>query len=90
MALWLLGDSEAVRKCLQCSELDFQDYVAGRKEPSCIEFDRLVALIVREQGILLANQREGLRQRRERKKSEDYALNERLKERRPDIGRERA
>ena len=68
MALWLLGDSEAVRKCLQCSELDFQDYVAGRKEPSWIEFDRLVALIVREQGILLANQREGLRRRRERRK----------------------
>jgi len=33
MAVWLVGDSEAVRKCLQCSEVDFQDYMAGRKEP---------------------------------------------------------
>ena len=68
MAVWLVGDSEAVRKCLQCSEVDFQDYMAGRKEPSWPEFDRLIELIVREEGILIANQREVLRQRRERRK----------------------
>ena len=67
MAVWLVGDSEAVRKCLQCSAVDFQDYVAGRKEPSWPEFDRLIELIVREEGTLIAKRREVLRQRRERR-----------------------
>ena len=61
-----MGDSEAVRKCLQCSEVDFQDYMAGRKEPSWPEFDRLIELIVREEGILIANQKEGPTSGRER------------------------
>ena len=43
-------------------------WLAGRKEPSWPEFDRLIELIVREEGILIANQREVLRQRRERRK----------------------
>ena len=58
MAVSLVGDAELVRKEIGCSEDDFGDYCAADKEPPWPQFDRLVQLIVREQGKLIAQNRE--------------------------------
>jgi hypothetical protein len=42
---------------MKCSNVDFQEYCAGRREPPAEEFDRLVTLIIREQGKLIARNR---------------------------------
>ena len=57
MAARLLGSSEKVKQCMQCSELEFRAYRAGRKEPSWLEIDRLVEIIMREQGVQIAKNR---------------------------------
>ncbi len=57
MAISLVGDAGAVRGAMNCSAADFSDYCAGRREPPWPEFDRLVDLLVREQGKLMARNR---------------------------------
>lgn len=57
MAVSLVGDADAVRKEMACSQSDFEAYCAGRKAPSQEEFERLVGLIVREQGKLIGANR---------------------------------
>ena len=51
MDLSLVGDTDAVRKAMACSEYDFEAYCAGGKAPSQSEFKRLVGLIVREHAL---------------------------------------
>ena len=43
---------------MQASEKAFLKYCASEREPPWPEFDRLIALIVREQGKLIAKNRE--------------------------------
>ena len=43
---------------MKCSNPDFLEYCAGRKEPPPEELDRLIALIVREQGRLISKNRQ--------------------------------
>ena len=45
---------------MQCSQADFHEYSDGRKEPSWPELDKLISLIVREQGIIIARNRDVL------------------------------
>lgn len=68
MAVSLVGEADAVRKAMGCSELDFEAYCAGRTAPSQSEFERLVGVIVREQGNLIAANRNLLAQIREKAK----------------------
>jgi len=68
MAVSLVGDAEAVRKAMACSEYDFEAYCAGGKAPSQQEFERLVELIVREQGSLIAANRVLLAEMRDKAK----------------------
>jgi hypothetical protein len=58
MAASLVGEAEQVRAHMACSAADFLEYCAGRKEPPMPEFDRLISLIVREQGKIIAANRE--------------------------------
>lgn len=67
MAVSLVGEVQAVVREMKCSSADFLEYCAGRKEPPWHELDRLIQLIVREQGNLIAKNRELLAQIRERK-----------------------
>ena len=54
----LVGDSQKVIEHLKCSQSDFLDYSAGRRRPSGAEMERLVYLIIREQGIIAARNRD--------------------------------
>jgi hypothetical protein len=58
MAASLVGEADPVRQAMQCSPEDFRAYCAGSKEPGMVEFDRLIALIIRQQGKLIARNRE--------------------------------
>jgi hypothetical protein len=66
MAVSLVGDVETVRQKIGSSPADFRDYCAGQKEPPWPELDRLITLIVREQGQLIARNRELLAEIRAR------------------------
>ena len=66
MAVSLLGDPDAVMKHMQCSRADFVRYCESRKVPTGPELDRLITLIVREQGSFIARNRERLAARRKR------------------------
>jgi hypothetical protein len=68
MAVSLVGDAGPVRKAMACSEYDFEAYCAGGKVPNQQEFERLVELIVREQGNLIAANRALLAEIREKPK----------------------
>jgi hypothetical protein len=57
MAVSLVGESTKVMIAMRCSEADFHEYSDGRKEPSWPELDKLITLIVREQGIIIAKNR---------------------------------
>lgn len=65
----LVGDAEPVRLYMQCTESDFREYCAGRKEPTFPELDRLITLIVHEQGKIIAENRQ-LLARIQRKRDE--------------------
>ena len=67
LAVSLVGSGQAVSAKMRCTEDDFRDYCAGTKEPSWPELDRLVSMIVREQGKMIAKNRELLNQMRTRK-----------------------
>jgi hypothetical protein len=58
MAVSLVGEADQVRQAMQCSNEDFREYCAASKEPPGPEFDRLIQLIIREQGKMLAKNRE--------------------------------
>ncbi|HWM30134.1 MAG TPA: hypothetical protein VNO69_00305 [Methyloceanibacter sp.] len=58
MAVSLLGDTRKVMAYMQCLEADFLEYCAGKKEPPWPELDRLIALIIHEQGLIIAKNRE--------------------------------
>ena len=58
MAASLVGEVEAVRLAMGCSNADFLEYVGSKKEPPWPEFDRLIQLILREQGKMIAKNRE--------------------------------
>jgi hypothetical protein len=67
MAASLVGSAQEVRATMQCSEVDFLQYCSGSKEPTYAELDRLVTLIVREQGKVIAHNRELLNAHRTRR-----------------------
>jgi hypothetical protein len=58
MAVSLVGETQPVMAEMGCSNEDFLDYCAARKEPSAQEFDRLIKMLIREQGNLIAKNRE--------------------------------
>jgi hypothetical protein len=58
MAASLVGDAEIVRKEMACSPEDFRAYIESRKELPWPELDRLIGLIIREQGSIIAANRE--------------------------------
>ena len=66
MAASLVGSAAAVMVAMQCKHADFPEYAAGRKEPTWPELDRLITLIVREQGKIIAKNREVIAERRAR------------------------
>ena len=58
MAVSLVGEAQSVMLEMKCSNADFRRYCDGRREPSPEEFERLVSLIIHEQGKLVARNRE--------------------------------
>jgi hypothetical protein len=68
MAVSLTGDAEAVRKAMNALHENFRAYCAGKKEPTFDQFERLVTLIVREQGRIIAGNRELIARIRARQK----------------------
>jgi hypothetical protein len=58
MAASLVGDAQSVMMEMKCSIYDFHAYCAAQKEPPVEELDRLLKLIIREQGNLIAKNRE--------------------------------
>lgn len=58
MAVSLVGEVQTVALEMKCSNPDFLEYCAGRKEPPPEELDRLITLIVREQGRLISKNRQ--------------------------------
>ena len=60
MAASLVGDENKVKAHMRCSEADFLLYCSGQKEPPFPELDRLISLIIHEQGVLIAKHREFL------------------------------
>jgi hypothetical protein len=67
MAVSLVGSAAEVVAEMKSTDADFRAYCAAEKEPSAEEFSRLVTLIIREQGKLIAKNRELLATIRERK-----------------------
>jgi hypothetical protein len=66
-AVSLVGSADEVRTFMGSTHEDFRAYCASAKEPSWREFDRLVTLIIREQGKIIAHNRDLLREMRERR-----------------------
>ena len=71
MAASLVGDENKVRQHMRCSEADFFMYCSGEKELPFPELDRLITLIVHEQGLLIAKHREFLAEVRGRRNPHD-------------------
>jgi hypothetical protein len=69
MAVSLVGEAQAVALEMKCSSVAFREYCAGRREPPAEEFDRLVTLIIREQGKLIARNRQLIAQIRTQSKT---------------------
>ena len=57
MAVSLLGNTEAVRLEMGCTPEEFRAYGEAETEPPWHQVDRLVQLIVREQGKVIARNR---------------------------------
>ena len=74
MAVSLVGDVEEVRKELTCSSKDLVEYCAARKQLTQSQFDTLFGIIFREQGKLIAENRELLAQIREKTKHTEAVL----------------
>jgi len=67
MAVSLAGSVEEVKACMRSTEADFLDYCAGVKELALDELDRLITLIIREQGKIIAQNRDLLLRAREKR-----------------------
>jgi hypothetical protein len=67
MAVSLAGSVEEVKACMRSTEADFIDYCAGVREPALPELDRLITLIIREQGKIIAQNRDLLQRAREKR-----------------------
>lgn len=67
MAVSLIGDESKVRQHTRCSDADLRLYCSGQKELPIAELDRLVSLIVHEQGMLIAKNRAYLAEIRAKK-----------------------
>ena len=64
MAASLVGSGHEVMAAMKCAEAAFLEYCAGRKEPSGPEFERLIELIIREQGTIIGQHRDLLEKAR--------------------------
>lgn len=58
MAVSLMGSVEPVIKEMKSSTDDFREYRAGTKKVPPLEYERLISLIIREQGNVIAKNRE--------------------------------
>ena len=58
LAVSLMGSVEPVINEMKCSTDDFRDYRAGTKKLPPPEYERLISLIMREQGNEIAKNRE--------------------------------
>jgi hypothetical protein len=67
MAASLVGSAHEVMVIMQCSEADFREYCDGRKDLLWPELDRLITLILREQGKIVAKNRVFLAKQAERR-----------------------
>ena len=67
MAVSLVGDAGKVRDTMECSDADFRAFGDGTLQPDATQRDRLLALIVREQGLVIARSRELVDELRRRK-----------------------
>jgi hypothetical protein len=65
MALALARDPVKVKRCLKCSDQDFEAYCLGEKDLPLRELDRLIVLIVEEQALLIDQNRKLLTRVRE-------------------------
>lgn len=61
LAASLVGSAEEVKKSMGCSTEDFHAYCTAQKKPTWLELDRLTTLIMREQGKVIAQNRQRLR-----------------------------
>lgn len=68
MAASLVGSAHEVQAAIKCSAADFLEYCNGSKEPTLPELDRLITLIIHEQGKIIAHNRELLADQRARHK----------------------
>ena len=67
MAVSLAGSVQEVQACMRSTQADFLDYCAGAKEPALDELERLITLIICEQGKIIAQNRELLQRFREKR-----------------------
>ena len=66
MAVSLVGEAHKVWARMQCTEADFLLYCAGQREPPWPEVERLISLIIHEQGIIIAKNRDMLTRLRDK------------------------
>jgi hypothetical protein len=67
MAASLVGSAHEVQATMKCSGEEFLEYCNGNKEPTWPELDRLIDLIIREQGKIIAANRDLLAAAREKR-----------------------
>ena len=58
LAVSLVGDAETVRQHIKCIPTDFNDCCSGATDLTPIQLDSLISLIIHEQGLLIAKNRE--------------------------------
>jgi hypothetical protein len=58
IAVSLIGAENKVKEQMRCSDADFLLYCSGEKEVPFPELDRLISLIIHEQGMLIAKNRQ--------------------------------
>ena len=62
LAASLADEPRKVWESMGCSEAEYRDYCAGRKVPTQLELERLVELIIQEQGNIVSRNRDLLAQ----------------------------
>jgi hypothetical protein len=67
MAVSLVGAADVMAR-MKCSEEDFRQYCEGQKEPTWPELDKLVTLIIEQQRVRIAKNREFLARMRAKAK----------------------
>jgi hypothetical protein len=58
MAVALVGESEKVKQHMKFTDAELIDLLAGKRELTWVELDLLTTLLVREQGSMIARNRE--------------------------------